>query len=88
MFGRYCFPQKMYEMLACGLAIVATDVGVMSELLHQIPQLLYKANDSAQLTKTLEYQLTHDILPELPILDWQQLVNSIEPALKELVILY
>ena len=87
-FGRYCFPQKMYEMLACGLAIVATEVGVMLGLLHQFPQLLYKANDSAQLTKTLEYQLTHDILPELPILDWQELVTSIEPVLKELIISY
>lgn len=85
-FGRYCFPQKMNEMLACGLAIVATDVGVMSELLHQFPQLLYKANDSVQLTKTLEYQLTQDILPELSILDWQELITSIEPVLKKLII--
>lgn len=85
-FGRYCFPQKMYEMLACGLAIVATDVGVMSGHLHQFPQLLYKANDSAQLTKTLEYQLTQNILPELSILDWRELVTSIEPFLKELII--
>jgi len=85
-FGRYCFPQKMYEMLACGLAIVATDVGIMSGHLHQFPQLLYKANDSAQLTKTLEYQLTQNILPELSILDWRELVTSIEPVLKELII--
>ena len=85
-FGHYCFPQKMYEMLACGLAIVASDVGVMSGLLHQFPQLLYKANDSAQLTKALEYQLIQDILPELSILDWRELVAPIEPVLKELII--
>ncbi|QSQ94483.1 glycosyltransferase family 4 protein [Acinetobacter indicus] len=85
-FGHYCFPQKMYEMLACGLAIVASDVGVMSGLLHQFPQLLYKANDSAQLTKALEYQLIQDILPELSILDWRELVAPIEPMLKELII--
>lgn len=85
-FGRYCFPQKMYEMLACGLAIVATDVGVMSGLLHQFPQLLYKANHQAQLAKTIEYQLNHDILPSVPILSWQELVSSIEPLLKELII--
>lgn len=85
-FGRYCFPQKMYEMLACGLAIVSTDVGVMSGLLHQFPQLLYKANHQAQLAKTIEYQVNHDILPSVPILSWQELVSSIEPLLKELII--
>lgn len=85
-FGRYCFPQKMYEMLACGLAIVATNVGVMSGLLHHFPQLLYKADHQAQLVKTIKYQLEHSIIPDISIQNWQELISTIEPLLQELII--
>lgn len=31
LFAEYCFPQKLYEMLACGLPVVAAQIGVMAE---------------------------------------------------------
>lgn len=83
-FGRYCFPQKAYEMSACGLPVIAANVGVMSSLLNQYSQLLYNTNNQAQFLAAIECQLQHSIVPNMPVLSWQELVSKIEPLLKKL----
>ena len=45
-FGRYCFPQKFYESLACGIPTVAAAVGSMRELLHSYPAHLYEPQNA------------------------------------------
>jgi glycosyltransferase involved in cell wall biosynthesis len=83
-FGRYCFPQKLYEMLACGLAVVAADVGVMSALLAKAPRSRYPGADAAALAAAVLGQLGSPALPELTVPDWTQLVSGIEPELRRL----
>jgi teichuronic acid biosynthesis glycosyltransferase TuaC len=85
-FGRYCFPQKLHEMLACGLPVVAADVGVMSVLLRGSPGLLYPHGDSAALVAAVLRQLDAPSMPELPVPDWAQLVADIEPDLRTLAL--
>ena len=80
-FGRYCFPQKLHEMLACGLPIVAADVGVMSTLLQSAPRLLYPSENAAALAEAVLCQLDAPALPELVVPDWAQLVSQIEPEI-------
>lgn len=80
-FGRYCFPQKAYEMLACGLPVVAADVGAMSDLFADTPQLLFRPDDAPSLARAVLRQLQQPVQVDLPILDWRQLVEGIEPAL-------
>lgn len=80
-FGRYCFPQKAYEMLACGLPVVASDVGVMSGLLQDFPQLLYRPNDASGLAQAVAYQLDAQVSVPLHTHDWAELVAVIAPAL-------
>jgi len=83
-FGRYCFPQKAYEMLACRLPVVAADVGAMSALLAATPACLYRAGDAADLAGKLRAQLESPSLPEVPIDDWQTLITQLEPELQAL----
>lgn len=83
-FGRYCFPQKAYEMLACGLPIVATNVGVMSGLLSSLPDALYMANDPESLALAVEQQLISCTLPKVFIMDWHDLVCELNALLIEL----
>lgn len=80
-FGRYCFPQKAYEMLACGLAIVASDVGVMSDVLGDSPKLRYPSEDAVGLAQAVIQQLQAPIRLPLEIKDWKTLVEGVEPAL-------
>ncbi|WP_424681510.1 glycosyltransferase family 4 protein [Frateuria sp. YIM B11624] len=84
-FGRYCFPQKAYEMLACRLPVVAADVGAMGALLAATPACLYRVGDAADLARRLRAQLESPTLPAVPIDDWQTLIARLEPELKALV---
>ena len=83
-FGRYCFPQKAYEMLACRLPVVAADVGAMGALFAGSPQCLYAAGDAGALAAGLREQALRPVLPDLPIEDWQRIIGRLEPRLRRL----
>lgn len=80
-FGRYCFPQKAYEMLACGLPVAAARVGAMADLLADMPSALYQAANPDSLASTLLAQLKSPLTATVVIDDWTQLISSLEPRL-------
>lgn len=84
-FGRYCFPQKAYEMFACGLPVAAACVGVMPDLLAQAPSCLYQVDNPESLASVLLAQLESPIAADVSIDDWEKLIKSVEPKLIELV---
>ncbi|HEX7080742.1 MAG TPA: glycosyltransferase [Gammaproteobacteria bacterium] len=81
VFGRYCFPQKAYEMLACGLPIVAAAVGAMPGLLAGTRDSLYPSDDASALARCIAAQIAHSSRPDVVVEDWSQLVTRIEPLL-------
>lgn len=81
-FGRYCFPQKAYEMLACKLPVAAARVGAMTHLLADVPTCLYDADDAKGLAATLLRQLEQPLTAEVVIEDWTQLIGRLEPVLQ------
>jgi glycosyltransferase involved in cell wall biosynthesis len=80
-FGRYCFPQKAYEMLACRLPVAAARVGAMTGLMAGIPSAQYDADDAKGLARALLAQLGDPVIAEVPIEDWGQLIGALEPHL-------
>lgn len=80
-FGRYCFPQKAYEMLACQLPVVAASVGAMTPLLAGIPEALYAPDDADDLARAVGAILLQPRLPDVSIDDWATLIGRIEPRL-------
>ncbi|HEY3520513.1 MAG TPA: glycosyltransferase family 4 protein, partial [Rhodanobacteraceae bacterium] len=84
-FGRYCFPQKAYEMLACGLPVAAADIGAMSHLFAGIPQSLFSAADARSLADCVRAQLAYPARPDMRIDDWQALISKLEPELLRLI---
>lgn len=80
-FGRYCFPQKAYEMLACGLSVVVSDIGEMSQLFAATPQILFSPGDAQGLLRAVENQLRTPVQPQIPVHDWHALIEGIEPML-------
>lgn len=81
-FGRFCFPQKAYEMLACGLPVVAANVGVMSDLLHSTPSSLYRHDAPDDLARAVSEQIQHPVTERLQIRDWQELVAELDNSLQ------
>jgi len=69
-FGRYCFPQKLYEMIACRLPPVAAAVGAVAELLQEYPGCLYQAGVSPDLQRAMTTQLAAGTVPDVPVPDW------------------
>ncbi|GLQ93194.1 glycosyltransferase family 4 protein [Dyella acidisoli] len=84
-FGRYCFPQKAYEMFACGLPVAAACVGVMPDLLAQTPSCLYQVDSPESLANVLFAQLESPVTAVVAVDDWKKLIGSVEPKLVELV---
>ncbi|MGI9261960.1 MAG: glycosyltransferase [Woeseiaceae bacterium] len=70
-FGDFCFPQKFYEILACGIPIIAADVGEMSLLLESYPHLLYEDGNVESFLLAAEQQLTQREIPDLDIPTWR-----------------
>lgn len=81
-FGRYCFPQKAYEILATGTPVVASDVGAMRDLLSNHPSLLYRPGDPASLADRIRDTLETRLQVSVAIEDWASLVGRIEPELQ------
>ncbi|WP_228720285.1 glycosyltransferase family 4 protein [Acinetobacter portensis] len=84
-FGRYCFPQKAYEMLACDLPVVVADIGEMKYLFACEPDMLFRAEDAEDLAKKLEHQLLIPKQVNIPIEDWSVIIKSLELRLTNLV---
>lgn len=83
-FGRYCFPQKAYEMLACELPVVATDMGAMPCLLASTPEALYRTDNAADLVRAIQYQLRQGALPSMAIEDWANVIGRMDRHLRNL----
>jgi glycosyltransferase involved in cell wall biosynthesis len=48
-FGRYCFPLKFYEAIACGTPLVAAAVGDVGRLLADRPECRYGPGNPEEL---------------------------------------
>lgn len=84
-FGRYCFPQKLFEMVACGLPVVGADVGSISEALRTNAETLYTPGDENSLAIAVMFQLESSLLADVEPLEWDVLVDSFRPSLLRLV---
>lgn len=84
-FGRYCFPQKAYEMLACDLPVVASNVGALGELLGDTPACLYKSGSVVDMVDKLIAQLECPQMPQLSIQDWYEFAIHFERHIKKVI---
>ena len=81
-FGRYSFPQKAYEMIAAGVAIVATRIGAMTSLFSNHPQSLYESGNSEDLCQKLLEQLQHPDITDIQIETWTQKASCLEAVME------
>jgi len=87
-FGRYCFPQKAYEMLACNLPVVVANIGEMSHLFTDLHQALFEAGNAQDLAFKLQQQLNTPVHALVAIDDWETIIKRIEPFITSLALEY
>lgn len=77
-FGRYCFPQKLYEIVACHTPLVAAGVGDVRKLLIDYPKNIYEPHDSKDLAEKIREQLDKPRLVDRNPLTWAELGGHLE----------
>ena len=83
-FGKYCFPQKTREFMACNIPVIAAKVGSLKEVLKDHPEWLFEPGDPLSLAETLERRLIekktdYDVSPA-----WKDLALEVEKIMLNL----
>lgn len=81
-FGRYCFPQKFPEMAACGLPLVAADVGEMRRLLAGHSECLYAPDDREDLKQAIREQVISGERPVVEVPGWRHQADKFDQVLR------
>jgi len=84
-YGRFSFPQKAYEMAACGLPLVIARVGAMADTFAGSGAEFYAADDALALASGLERQLASPKKPDVVLTDWAQQAEILEGAYREVL---
>jgi len=77
-YGRYSFPQKALEMVACGLPVVVAKVGEMGKLFANSANSLYEPDDPASLARCIQAQIEVPSVANIAIRDWASLAQEME----------
>jgi teichuronic acid biosynthesis glycosyltransferase TuaC len=80
-FGRYSFPQKAYEILACRTRIVAAAVGTMSDLLASHAECLFEPDSPESLAQAIRRQLANPTILDLQVPTWSDTARKLEKFL-------
>lgn len=77
-FGRFCFPQKAYEIMACRVPVVAASVGAMRDLLAPVGDSLFEVGNVSGLVRVVESQLDHPRIASLDPPSWDEMARRLE----------
>jgi glycosyltransferase involved in cell wall biosynthesis len=69
-FGRYCYPQKFFEILACNIPVIAASVGTLQDMLENYSYALYIPGNPESLASGIQNLLANPRIPDLLIPDW------------------
>jgi glycosyltransferase involved in cell wall biosynthesis len=77
-FGRYSFPQKAREIIACGTALAAAEVGAMKAILRDHRNCLFAPDDPVSLAAAIRRQLTQPTIVDRRVPAWSDLAAQLE----------
>ena len=81
LFGRYCFPQKTYEVMACRTPLVAAAVGSMKDMLDEYPECLFEPEAPQSCADAIRSQLIQPTVVDFDIPSWGDMAKRLETFL-------
>jgi teichuronic acid biosynthesis glycosyltransferase TuaC len=84
-FAEFCFPQKFFEMIACQLPVVATNVGVMRQLFTGHQHCLCEPDCVNSLANAIEKQLDTPKVLDISVPTWEDRGRDFHQLLMEAV---
>ena len=84
-FGRYCFPQKFFEMLSCGTPMVVAATGEVRELMRSCKQALFRPEMAEDLSMAILSQLEAPCMPAVGVPSWDQQGALLSSYLEKMV---
>lgn len=85
-FGRYAFPQKAYEIIACHTPVVAARVGALTTLLAGQANSLYEVDNVVSLRLCITAQLASPTPCTVVPPDWAAQAARLESILLDLIV--
>lgn len=82
-FGKYCFPQKAREIMACNVPMVAANVGSMPGLLSDHLEWLYDPGNAASLAEILEKRISDRTTDYPPVPSWNDSASIVERIMSD-----
>ena len=83
-YGKYCFPQKTREFMACRTPVIASDVGGLKEMFIDNPGWLYEPGNFSSLANALEKRLSDQTTDYPPSPSWTDLAKKLEKIILNL----
>jgi glycosyltransferase involved in cell wall biosynthesis len=81
-FGRFSYPVKLYEAMACRIPVVATATEPATWILNGQDDFLSRPGDPGDLAKKLERQLTRERMDYGTVNRWEESAEKFEMALR------
>ena len=84
-FGRYCFPQKLYEIIACGTPVVATSMGDVRVALKDTRHSLFEPEDHQSLAECVcEHLRGPHTAPAIPAQTWRSHADNVDAFFRQI----
>lgn len=83
-FGKYCFPQKAREIMACNIPLIAARVGSMKELLANHPEWLFTSHSADDLARVLIQRLKNPHTDYQNVLTWSDAAQNLAMIMEDL----
>jgi glycosyltransferase involved in cell wall biosynthesis len=82
-FAQHCFPQKFFEMRACGVPAIVASIGEVKRFMVQCPGGLYEPGNADSLARAIKRQLEERCVVPVEVPDWDTVGKQFSVVLQE-----
>ena len=83
-FGKYCFPQKAREIMACDVPIAASNVGSLRAIFSVHPEWLFDPDSIDSIVSTINHRLNERMTGYETLPSWKDMAGNFERIIQEI----